>query len=246
MEYASKVIGKKYTSVETGNFTIIKYNNASDVDIQFDDGTIVKRRRMSTIRTGNVRNPNFKNVYGIAYFGEGIYNSKNHRHIYLVWHGMLTRCYNDVNIITRPNYLGCTVDERWHNFQVFAEWYQNNYNDGWALDKDILIKNNKIYGPDTCCFVPQEINNIFTKSNNKRGKYPIGVTLNKQSNKYAATITKYNIQYGLGNFKTIEEAFNQYKIEKEKYIKEVADTWKFIINIKVYQAMYNYIVEITD
>ena len=46
---------------------------------------------------------------------------------------------------------------------------------GWELDKDILVKGNKIYSPDTCCFVPKEVNTVFTKRQSKRGDYPIGV-----------------------------------------------------------------------
>jgi oligoribonuclease (3'-5' exoribonuclease) len=47
-------------------------------------------------------------------------------------------------------------------------------------------------------------------------------------------------------FDTVEEAFHYYKEVKEKYIKEVADKWKNKITDTVYQAMYNYQVEITD
>ena len=50
----------------------------------------------------------------------------------------------------------------------------------------------------------------------------------------------------LGFFDTIEEAFNTYKIEKEKYIKQIADEYKNRIPKKLYKAMYNYKVEITD
>jgi hypothetical protein len=54
-----------------------------------------------------------------------------------------------------------------------------------ALDKDILYKGNKIYSPDTCVFVPQEINALFVKNDANRGDLPIGVfyTLTK-TNKY--------------------------------------------------------------
>ena len=47
-------------------------------------------------------------------------------------------------------------------------------------------------------------------------------------------------------FKTSIEAFLCYKTEKEKYIKEVADEFKPYIPQKLYEAMYNYKVEITD
>ena len=37
-----------------------------------------------------------------------------------------------------------------------------------------------------------------------------------------------------------------YKLEKEKYIKEVADKWKDNIDIMVYEALMNYEVSIYD
>lgn len=44
----------------------------------------------------------------------------------------------------------------------------------------------------------------------------------------------------------VEEAFLTYKRFKENYIKQVADEYKNLIPDKVYQALYNYKVEITD
>lgn len=61
-----------------------------------------------------------------------------------------------------------------------------------------------------------------------------------------AEMFKYNKGVYLGNFDTIEKAFQAYKVAKEAYIKEVADKWKDKIEPRVYEAMYNYKVEITD
>lgn len=120
-----------------------------------------------------------------------------------------------------------------------------------CLDKDILIKNNKIYSPNTCIFVPQRINNLFTKTNKNRGNLPIGVSYYLNYNQYTATcsIIKENERKGhktLGYFNTIEEAFNAYKNFKEKYIKQIANEYKDYIPIKLYNALLNYQVEITD
>ena len=50
----------------------------------------------------------------------------------------------------------------------------------------------------------------------------------------------------LGEFSTPEEAFYAYKKYKENVIKEVADKYKPLIPGKVYEALYNYEVDITD
>ena len=181
-------------------------------------------------------------IYNVGY-NVNIKNTKTNN-IYILWSSILFRCYSESYLKRRPTYIGCSVDKRWHDFQVFAEWYNENYIDGFHLDKDILFKGNKIYGPDTCCFVPLEINNLFTNSNSTRGKYPIGIQFIK--NKYVAKLKKFGRQQYLGSFDTIEQAFNMYKINKEFYIQQIANKWKNQIPENVYQAMYNYQVEITD
>jgi hypothetical protein len=55
------------------------------------------------------------------------------------------------------------VCNEWHNFQNFAEWFCKNYCDAsmdkWQLDKDIIVPGNRVYSPETCCFVPNAVNN---------------------------------------------------------------------------------------
>ena len=144
----------------------------------------------------------------------------------------------------RPTYKDVTVCEEWHCFQNFAEWYDENYVEGWCLDKDILIKENKTYSSKTCCFVPNEINVLFTKSSSSRGDCPIGVS--KIGTKYKTRLSKNDKNVNLGHYKTPEEAIQFYKIAKEKEIRRVADKWRGQITEPTYQAMYNYKVEITD
>lgn len=119
------------------------------------------------------------------------------------------------------------------------------------LDKDILIKGNKIYSPDTCIFVPQRINKLFTKCDKNRGNSVIG-THHDKNNKYQANCRLVNPKTGksknkyLGIYDTELEAFEVYKYYKEKNIKEVADYFKEQIPQKLYDALYNYEVEIDD
>lgn len=115
-----------------------------------------------------------------------------------------------------------------------------------CLDKDILFKLNRIYSPNTCCFTPEKINLLFCRRQNKRGDFPIGITYDKNYNQYRSQLNKNNKRISSGSFNTPEKAFQAYKKEKEKYIKEMADQYKDKIPQKLYEAMYKYEIEITD
>ena len=164
---------------------------------------------------------------------------------------MIERCYNPYELNKKPTYIDCYVCEEWHNFQNFAEWYYKNIyncnNERMHLDKDILIKGNKIYSPKTCCIVPQRINVMFTKRQNCRGKYPIGVKWHKRDKIFEVCCYDKNCnrQY-LGRFDNEIDAFTCYKNYKEKVIKQVADEYKELIPKELYEALYKYEVEIND
>lgn len=186
-----------------------------------------------------------RTVYNIGFRGEGPYEitkSGERTKASAIWKGMLQRCYRRLG--GSKSYEGVTVCEEWHNFQNFAKWFYEHYQEGFDLDKDILVKGNKVYGPETCCIVPKPINYLFMKCDKKRGDYPIGVSL--VHNRFQVTLRKYGKTFNIGRYTTIEEAFNRYKECKEDYIKEMADKWKEVLSDRVYQAMYNYKVEITD
>ena len=159
---------------------------------------------------------------------------------YNKWRQMIKRCGNH----KYPTYIDCTICDEWHTFSNYEKWHNEKYVEGFALDKDILVKGNKIYSPSTCCFVPKEINNLFIKCKNIRGEYPIGVKKSQRGGFVAQINIKKKVN--LGSFKTPEEAFKAYKNAKEAWIKKVADKWKDKLEQRVYEALCNYQVEITD
>jgi len=238
-------VGEKYVTKEGYEVEIIEYVNGNDCTVRFDDGTIIKNRMFYSIKIGSISNPFHPAVCGVGYLGIGDYKcsiNKKKTKQYVSWHSMLVRCYAK----NLPTYTNCSVHPDWHNFQNFAEWFDKNHKEGMDLDKDILSKGNKVYGPDTCTFVPSDVNTLFVKGKRRRGKYPIGVYYSKVARKFSAMLNKTNIRECLGLFNTAEEAFYAYKEAKEKYIKEVAEKYKSVITIECYNALMNYEVEITD
>lgn len=185
-----------------------------------------------------------RTVFGVGYFPKGKYSKAKNLKYYNLWQQMLRRCYDPKYHLTRPTYIDCLVDEKWHNFQVFAEWCENNIIDGFELDKDLLFKGNKIYGPDTCCFIPTEINKCLCKTKGSRGELPIGIQLHGKS--YRVRLCKYGILKNFGCYPSISEAFKVYVTEKKAYLIELANMWKHAIPDNAYNALINYVVEITD
>ena len=168
---------------------------------------------------------------------------------------MLERCYSEKYQEKNATYKDCEVCEEWHNFQNFAKWYENNYyeikGEKMCLDKDILVKHNKIYSPENCIFVPEKINSLFVKSDKSRGESCIG-TSPLESGRYRVRCSLINPETGkskyehLGYYDTQEKGFRVYKYYKEKNIKQVADYYFGRIPKRLYDGMYSYEVEIND
>ena len=193
-----------------------------------------------------------KLVAGVGY-NSGVYPSVKVKE-HALWRSMLARCYTERNLKKKPAYIGCIVSDNFKMYEFFYEWCngQIGFNEidengrQFALDKDLLIKGNKIYSEDTCVFIPMEINNVIVKSDSLRGEYPIGVAYDKERDKFQARLWINNKPKFLGRFETVEEAFNKYKVSKENNIKLIANKWKGLIVCRAYEALMNYQVEITD
>ena len=127
---------------------------------------------------------------------------------YRKWIHMLERCYDQKLHNKFPTYVGCSVCKDWKSFSTFKSWMETQNWEGKHLDKDLLIKGNKTYSPNTCVFLDARINTFLTESGAGRGKFPIGVSLERESGKYVAQC--WSIELGknkkIGRFKTPEEA----------------------------------------
>lgn len=255
LDWENKIVSNKSNE----EFKILEYVTTNEVHIEFLKTGFKRIASFSNIKKGSVVDPMSPSVYSIGYIGDGDYKTKydNIQVVsYKIWKAILQRCY-DEKCESYKNYgnKGITISEDWKNYQNFASWYEINHKEfmnDWVLDKDIIIKNNKVYSKDTCCFVPAKLNNCFTKRNSERGDLPIGVYLKTQVkngktyNTIIAQLNKDGDKVHLGCFKTAEEAFNAYKIEKEKYIKELANEFKNLLEDQVYKSLINYTVNITD
>lgn len=169
---------------------------------------------------------------------------------YVVWKNMIFRCYSEEYKKKYPTYIGCTVSENFKNYSYFYNWYNNQTNlDGnlnFELDKDLLIKGNKIYSEDTCTLLPKEINYLLNKNKAKRGEYPIGVSLHNATGRFVAKIKKEAKLFCIGYFNNPVDAFIAYKKEKESHIIFMANKYRNLLSDSAYTALLNYRVKLDD
>lgn len=257
-------IGKLfYTSFGTPAL-VVDYIDHYKVVVEFQDE--YKLRKIvdkSSLLKGNIKNPYDKSILGIACIGNtttvdpnkvklGLKHSASQKLSYHEWVAMIDRCYNE-KCSHYENYKDCYVHNDWLIFENFEKWFNENYYKipGYRMniDKDILVKGNKIYSPKTCVVVPSILNIQFVR-NIKRRNLALGVVYTENKKRYEAYYYrgegKNHIRVNLGRYDSVEEAFYKYKEAKENYLKELADRFKEYIPEKLYKRLYTYEVEITD
>ena len=191
--------------------------------------------------------------YGVGCLGSNLdlkskINGKTCK-IHSMWRNMIERCYNVNSHQHNPTYVACYVSDDFKDYSKWRAWYDNYQykHDGWQLDKDLLVKGNKIYSGDTCVFLPKEINLVLTKRTTSRGNHLIGVHFNKRDKKFVSQVS-----LGAGNRKVLGYYNNEYdahlayKEAKESYLKELAEEYKDMLDPRAYNALQNYVVNIDD
>ena len=168
-------------------------------------------------------------IYGIGindadYVTQKIVNGKTVTcPFYQTWKGMMTRCYSEKYQEKYPTYKGCSVCEEWLTFCNFKAWMEKQYWYMMELDKDLLVRGNKLYSPETCIFISNELNQFTVKGDASRGNYPIGVYFHKKAGKLVAQCRNpfTEKREHLGLFDCPNEAYEAWKIRKHEH----ALTW---------------------
>lgn len=249
----SERVGESRENNQGRKMTIIAYRGANDIDVQFDNGFVARHTQYQLFERGTISDPFFPSLYGVGYMGMRTVYTKSDEYAkpYEVWSSMMKRCYNE-NCQRHQWYEDCVVDEAWHNFSTFYQWWKDNYYElpeGMGrveLDKDFKHKNCRIYGPDTCLLIPQRINGCKPNRRTTDREYPIGITFNKEKQKFRVRTNVDGKDTRIGFYDTFDEAFQVFKRVKENEMKKLANLYKPYIPQEVYDAVINYEVEVTD
>lgn len=253
LEYFKKQYeGKIFNTNSCGDVIVLEYVNTNNVRVKFLNSGGINTTSAGNLRKGLVNDFYAKTVCGVGYLGEGKYKCRVRGRTakvngyragcmtkeYSVWDSMIRRVYGDLSEQNRRTYGDVEVCEEWHNFQNFAEWCQTQSGfgkDGYHIDKDILIRGNRVYSPEACCFVPAHINSAVTGMKHTNTTGYSGVWKDKSS--YVAEITINGTGISLGSFSDADKASLMYKNIKQTYIRTLAEIYKEDIDHKVYLAL---------
>lgn len=255
----SERVGQIGVNKDGDKMEIIEYYAYDNIIVEFKDGNNCQvHTQYINFLKGVVKNYN-KVVHGKhGYLGQGPYQSEhreNGKRIfhneYRVWSGMHDRAGNFDG--KHPSYADVTICEEWWNYQNFAKWYnEHRYelkDDILCIDKDIICPESRIYSPETCALIPNTINEIFKKFDNyKRDEdgLPNGVHRRTDSKaiRYRSE-ARYLDDFGnkvvkRKTFDNLFDAFCYHKEFKEKYIKQLAEKYKEVLDPRVYNNLMKY------
>lgn len=177
-------------------------------------------------------------IVGINDTATGV--KKENQKAYSMWRDILKRCY-DISHISYETYgaKGITVYEGWHKFSNFLRWYNTHNIEGYQIDKDLLSYGSKEYGPNTCCFLPNDINMALQRRRVNSNNY-VGVT--KKNGKYAAQMNYKGRKVYLGTYNNEKVAAYNYECAKRDFIAELAEQYRY----DICEEAYNRMIELSE
>lgn len=217
-------VGDFYESKNFGTVQVIENKGSRDVTVKFlNTGTVSSGLQRGNVIRGAVKDFFVPTVEGVGFLGTD--RRVNKLPSYRCWKHMIVRCYSENYHSTRGSYKGCSVCVDWHNFCNFEKWFDENHIEGYHLDKDLLLQGNKVYSPETCCFIPAYINSSIVEKGKDVDGCETGVSKRRKkgSTEYNGL---YNVQFSgtyLGRTSNLNKANELYRDFKKLYLEEVAD-----------------------
>ncbi len=244
-------VGDEYVTNKGFKYKIEEYVSSTKVLIKFEPDDLCPDgyERYTTkyyINDGCIDYPFERSAAGIGYIGYLKKDFTANRSILDTWIKMIKRCYGPSE--KDKAYTDCSVCEDWHNFYNFHRWYDKQkvngfYQKGYQIDKDILHPDVKVYSPEHCRLVPEEINS-FTNNvhcDSRKSNLPTGVSWKKRNNKYQVSIKSgYNTNKYLCLVSCPKEGYEIYKKEKLKSARKLADKWEGLVVPEIISALRNY------
>jgi hypothetical protein len=160
------------------------------------------------------------------------------------WKGIIRRCYAPCK--SDASYAKSIVCEDWLYLSNFKGWMKEQLWSEMDLDKDFLSVDHSIYSPETCSFVPKPINYFLGNSVARQGNWPIGVSFDRNRDKYASHIRVNSKSVGLGRFTTAFEAHRAYQAAKINAGLSLIENHRHVLDDRVVNSINVILQKIRD
>lgn len=153
-------VGKTYQSKYDGEYTVTAIISKRYVEIEFADTGQVQYCSKDKVGRVKLRDWSKPQICGIGYSSgdhdhPDTHSTLDNYEAFHTWQNMIERCFDGKS----RGYKRVWVDDSWRDFRNFLKWHEENYYERCDLDKDLFSPPGyKRYSPDTCCFLPKEIN----------------------------------------------------------------------------------------
>lgn len=247
-------IGTTHESKQYGKFQVIDYTKEFDsrgsecirMVVRFLDTGFEKVCAPKEVRLGSVKDPTRPSIAGIGFIGDGKYVSKGKDMVcYQTWSDMIKRCYSPKSERVAREYNGVIVCNEWHDFQNFAKWYYDHFIIGYHMDKDLRVFGSKRYSPETCTFIPLELNSFLT------GGLKRGIHFSNSKGKWVAqcqdgekTRTGNKKQTYLGAYVKEEDALDAYKTFKLSKLDQLESKYGDSLPRVIFDNIRNFLNEL--
>jgi hypothetical protein len=164
-----------------------------------------------------------------------------------VWTRMRDRCFvGGYQQRKHARYAGCYMSDDFWDFQKFVRWFQQQKGyeqGGYHLDKDLLVRGNKCYSSETCCYIPAMLNMFLVNQHSSKSNHMIGAHYHTRLSKWGSSLSVNGEIKFLGYFESELDAHREYVVEKELEAKRWANrliNGEFPVEDKVIEALLNW------
>lgn len=167
MKRSDIVVGQIYENPQGEKFEVVREMDNASFLVKFIATNNFQIVYASAFNLTKIKDYSQRPIFGIGYAigseqNPVILSNGLGDHSHKLWYGMMLRCYKDGGV---KSYKDASVCGEWHNYMNFRTWYFQNcdieHAGYFALDKDLFGNGKKMYSPETCCFLPNEINSTI-------------------------------------------------------------------------------------
>jgi len=131
-------------------------------------------------------------------------------------------------VTTNPTYVNVKICDEWLHFSNFNKWYNLHYRPGWDLDKD--LKGHLLYSPDTCVYLPKEINQCLQRHKG----------IKKSNGVWIAEYSRGGQIERIGEYGSKEEAQEAYLKGKKEYLDYLVQLYRHSLDRETQQLLREY------